>query len=313
MDKTGEPKRATAIISVAVKPGCEAEHEEWRRGIRSAAAGYPGYVGAESFEPVPGFQEHWVHVIRFDSPETLRAWLESEDRRQWLGRGEHLFSSPQELQTVMRSPPKGGAVSAVFSQRIKAGREGEFLRAHEEIHGALRGAAGFEALESYPPVPGVQEEWVDIVRFRDTASLEAWMVSGERKARLSAMAPLMENASVRKIAPGFDAWFPLGGGRSPTPRWKQALAVFFSLYPTVMATNALVAATFPVTSRPAMTLVGNAISVAVLNWLAMPAANVLLRPFLSARGGDWRANLLGVAGVGLWLAAWFAIWSVLPK
>jgi len=307
-----ESAHATAIISVAVRPGCEDEHETWRRGIRSAAALFPGYVGAESFEPVPGFQDHWVHVLRFDSPASLHAWLASDARRDWLERGSHLFSHPQELQTVLGSGSGPQSVSAVFSQKIRPGRMDDFRRAHAALHEAMKSAPGFEALESFPPVPGIQNEWVDIARFRDSAALERWMESVARRDLVADLAPCVENASVRKVARGFDAWFPMGSLKSPAPKWKQALVVLTALYPTVMAAYPLVAGSGLFASRPALTLVSNTISVAVLNWAAMPAANALLRHFLAAGPRDFGKNALGLAGIAVWLAGWYLAWSFWP-
>ena len=80
------PHAATAgagmVVSTRVKPGREAEYRAWQTTIDQEAARFPGFLGNEMFPAVPGFQEEWVVVVRFDSAKHLQNWLESEPRRR---------------------------------------------------------------------------------------------------------------------------------------------------------------------------------------------------------------------------------------
>jgi antibiotic biosynthesis monooxygenase (ABM) superfamily enzyme len=74
----------SAVISTRVAPGHEQEYRAWQRRIAAAEAAFPGFQGTRVEPPVPGVQEDWAAVVRFDTDEHLQAWLDSEQRRRLL-------------------------------------------------------------------------------------------------------------------------------------------------------------------------------------------------------------------------------------
>ena len=74
----------TEIITVSVKPGMEEAYHDWVDRIRQVEARFPGYQGLQLQPPIPGLQENWVSLLRFDTAEHLNAWLESDARRDAL-------------------------------------------------------------------------------------------------------------------------------------------------------------------------------------------------------------------------------------
>jgi uncharacterized protein len=78
----------TAVFSRQVRPGHEAEFENWAHGVIGAATRWPGHLGASVLHE-PG--SPWYHVVyKFTDRDRFRAWAESEERSHWLGRVEHL-------------------------------------------------------------------------------------------------------------------------------------------------------------------------------------------------------------------------------
>ena len=78
----------TAVFSRQVRPGREAEFEEWAHGVISAATRWPGHLGASVLHE-PG--SPWYHLVyKFTDRDRFRAWAESEERGRWLGRVERL-------------------------------------------------------------------------------------------------------------------------------------------------------------------------------------------------------------------------------
>ncbi|MEX1364340.1 MAG: antibiotic biosynthesis monooxygenase [Nannocystaceae bacterium] len=80
----GSARPVTVVVSRRVEPGHEHDFERWQRGITKAAEAFAGFLGSESFRPVPGVQDDWVIVFRFASPATLQAWLDSPERESWI-------------------------------------------------------------------------------------------------------------------------------------------------------------------------------------------------------------------------------------
>jgi antibiotic biosynthesis monooxygenase (ABM) superfamily enzyme len=87
----------TAVFSRRVKPGREAEFEDWAHGVIAAATRWPGHLGASVLhEP----DSPWYHLVyKFTDRRRFRDWIESDERNQWLGRVEGLTEdSERELQ-----------------------------------------------------------------------------------------------------------------------------------------------------------------------------------------------------------------------
>ena len=84
-------------------------------------------------------------------------------------------------------------------------------------------------------MPGVQEDFVAILRFDSEANLQAWLDSPQRRQLLDEAAPLTAEFHTRMAQSGFEQWFrdatPAG---APAPAaWKMNMIVLLTLYPVV--------------------------------------------------------------------------------
>jgi uncharacterized protein len=79
------------LYSRRVKPGREADFEAWARGILAAAHQFPGHLGAAVLD-APGSRERHI-LFSFADRTSLRAWLDSDERRRWLARVEELLET----------------------------------------------------------------------------------------------------------------------------------------------------------------------------------------------------------------------------
>jgi hypothetical protein len=210
-------------------------------------------------------------------------------------------------------------VSAVIATRLKSGAEAAYRAWEQKIAAAQSRAKGFQGYRFEPPIPGVQDSWLAIVRFDSEANLQAWMNSPVRLALLKEAETFTEEFHARIARTGFDQWFKVAEGASPPAAWKINMLVLLMLYPVVFLFGILV-------QNPLLTdrgvpfwlalFISNVASVLLLNWLV---------PWTSRRFGWWlepqgtavaRINLLGTAIViGLYalaLAA-FGLYSQLPS
>ncbi len=60
------PAPVSAVISTRIKPGQERAYREWERKIAAAQARAAGFQGYRFEPPVPGVQEDWLTILRFD-------------------------------------------------------------------------------------------------------------------------------------------------------------------------------------------------------------------------------------------------------
>src|SRR4029079_18951878 len=128
-----------------------------------------------------------------DSYQHLDAWLNSEVRRTFLTQGQSLFDEVRRHVVASRPTLLSGLV---VSTRVKPGREEEHRAWLQRINKAMAGFSGHLGNEGLPPIAGIQDEWVVVVRFDSAEHLKAWFVSDVRKRFLEEAANLWETARV---------------------------------------------------------------------------------------------------------------------
>ena len=297
---------ATVVIAQHVRPGQEAEYLRWQTEINDLCRTFPGFEAAEIVPAMPGVQDDDVVVFRFDSAEHLEVWLRSEARRALLARGQSLFAGPARQQVVAGARP---GVGMVVSTRVKAGREREYREWQTTIDKEAAGFPGFVGNEVFPPVPGLQDEWVVVVRFDSPPNLQRWLESDVRRRLNAEAARLWHEARVESFGGGFPGWFTAGapgpGQPALPPNWKQAMIVLLALYPTVMLLNHFLSPRLATAPFPLQIFISNAVGTVILTWLVMPLVTRALSFWLTPAGTG--VGLLGLAAVLVGYAAAIAL------
>jgi len=192
---------------------------------------------------------------------------------------------------------RGARASSVIVQRFPAEGADLFLQWERGICDAAATFPGYHTTEIYPPAAG-EEEWVVILHFDTPENLQGWLDSPKRAEWVAKLPREVRDFRLRTMPTGFGAWFAgLTEGGAPLAHWKSFLAVLLALYPTVMLLGFVLS---PQTARfgPAVQmLIGNAVSVALLEWLLMPITIRALGRWLRASGPDGRA--VSLAGLGI--------------
>jgi hypothetical protein len=165
----------------------------------------------------------------------------------------------------------------VVSTRVKLGHEREYLAWQHRIDAEAARFPGFLSNEVFPPVPGLQDEWVVLVRFDSPEHLQGWLVSDVRKLLVEDAARLWQEARIASFSGAFPGWFGAGatgsGSVALTPDSKQAMIVLLVLYPTVMLLAHFLSPSLDSLPLALSMFIGNLASVALLTWLLMPLAN----------------------------------------
>jgi antibiotic biosynthesis monooxygenase (ABM) superfamily enzyme len=86
-DPVNESGPLTVVVTWRVRQGREEEFEAWRHEISAAALKFPGHMGIDVILPA-ATQGEYVVVFRFDTYQHLRAWQESDIRRELLKKAE---------------------------------------------------------------------------------------------------------------------------------------------------------------------------------------------------------------------------------
>ena len=72
----------TAVINARVEPEAEEAYEEWQGRMAEEMNKQRGSLGTTVQRPIPGLQEEWVIMTRFDSEENLARWMQSKARKR---------------------------------------------------------------------------------------------------------------------------------------------------------------------------------------------------------------------------------------
>lgn len=304
----GADAPVTLMVQTRIREGQEDAFGRWQSRISAAVAAQPGFLEQSVMPPNPPAQPDWVILQRFSRQSDAVAWLRSEGRQALLAEAHSLLAGLDDVHLVPDGA--GGALpapaSAVIATRVKPGQEAAFRRWEQRIAVAQARAPGFQGYRFQPPVPGVQEDWLAILRFDSERSLQGWMESPERQALLAESAALTEEFHARVVRTGFEPWFA-GGGRPVPPAWKQNMVVIALLYPVVFLFG--IAIQTPILIQYGglpfwlALFIGNVVSVLLLARL-VPWLGRLLGWWLTPGGqADWRWD---VAGAGLMLGVYAA-------
>jgi antibiotic biosynthesis monooxygenase (ABM) superfamily enzyme len=317
-DHAPEPDSAVTLVTqTRVREGMAEQFGQWQSTISAAAAEFPGFITQSVLPPNPPLQVDWVIQQRFDSVEAASAWLRSERRTRLLDTGQPMLAGHDDVHLVRDSTAgvRPAPVSAVISSRVKPGQEAAFRAWEQRIATAQAKSPGFQGYRFEPPIPGVQDDWLAILRFDTEPNLQAWLDSPEREKLLGEAAPSLEEFHARVVRTGFEQWFPSAADGASAPAWKMNMLVLLLLYPIVFLFGIWVQT--PLLMGKAglpfwlALFIGNVVSVLLLNWLVPWTGRGFGWWLVPARNAGGRTSLAGAGMIVLLYAGWLFLFSKL--
>jgi antibiotic biosynthesis monooxygenase (ABM) superfamily enzyme len=119
--RENDAEMVTIVVSHPVNPADQGAFLAWQDRVTDAERQFPGFRGAELYRPVPGVQDEWTALYRYDSEEHACGWLESDERQRLLREGERF----KEFELHRISSPFGSWFAPPSSQGGKGGEGGE--------------------------------------------------------------------------------------------------------------------------------------------------------------------------------------------
>ncbi len=290
----------TIVTQTCVRPESAEAFARWQGETSTLMASLPGFIEQRLMPPKPPLQVDWVILQRFDNIDAARAWLSSSERHTRLDGAAPMLIGRDDVHIVHDETQgvKPAPVSAVIATRVLPGKENEYRAWERKIAIAQSKAPGLRGYRFEPPVPGVQEDFVAILRFDTDEHLQGWLNSAERKNLIDEAAPLTAEFHARIAHTGFEQWFRDEASPVSVPAWKQNMMVLFMLYPVVFLFGAFVQT--PLLSDmahlpfAASLFIANVASVLLLSKL-VPWASARFAWWLTPSGNKARMNALGTA------------------
>ena len=290
-----------------MRRGEEGAFAGWLTRLNEAVASFPGYISAVVIPPVRPLQSDWVMVQRFQTLGQLGAWLDSGARGSLLAEGAPLLEDEGTTNVIegeSTEPSPQDMVTEIITVSVKPGKEEAYRDWVDRIRQVEARFPGYQGLQLQPPIPGVQEDWVSLLRFDTSEHLNAWLASDARRAALREVEPFVDQRE-QQVATAFSGWFTFGDvpGRV-VPNWKQAMIVLLALFPVVMVELLYLSPLLRALDVAVATFIGNLLSVAALTWMLVPWANRAFDWWLRPKPDD--SPRMEAAGIAL-IAALYAL------
>jgi hypothetical protein len=225
------------VTQTSVRPERSEDFARWQGETSNLVSSFPGFVEQRLMPPNPPLQADWVILQRFNTMEEARRWLGSNERQARIEGAAPFLVGRDDVHIVRddEGGKKPAPVSVVMSTRVKAGKEAEYRAWERKIAAAQSTTPGLQGYRFEPPVPGVQDDFVAILRFDSEANMQAWLDSPVRQQLIEEAAPLTEEFHARVARSGFEQWFrdDAGAAGGPLPVWKMDMVVLLLLYPLV--------------------------------------------------------------------------------
>ncbi|TGU71067.1 antibiotic biosynthesis monooxygenase [Geomonas terrae] len=88
---------ATVVITHRLRENKQAEYERWLEEIAPLCKASPGHLDWHIVRPIPGLTETYTVIIRFDTEEHLREWMESPTRARLIEKVRPLFVTDDDF------------------------------------------------------------------------------------------------------------------------------------------------------------------------------------------------------------------------
>lgn len=279
-DATSPSSQQAVTIVTQTRPiaGQEDAFKSWQEEIGTEVSKWPGFIEQKVMPPSPPGQIDWVVLQRFSSLDGASGWLRSTERLRLVESIQSILTGTDDIH-IIKDGASGilpAAASVVISTRVTPGQEAAYRRWEQRIAAVQARAPGFEGYRLEPPILGVQDDWLAIIRFDSDHNLENWLKSPER-LKLLKESEAFSSFNTRIVHSGFDQWFPVSKGAPSISVWKQNMIVLLLLYPVVFLFGAWVQNPLLV-NRLKMPFwlalfVGNVVSIILLNWLVPWTSN----------------------------------------
>jgi len=298
--ETEAPNVATAVTAVQVRQGEEGAFTGWLTELNRAISTFPGYVSAVVIPPVPPLQSDWVMVQRFQTIEQLRSWLDSDARRSLLEESASLLVDEGTTNVIQGSNTElspQDMVTEIITVSVKPGMEEAYRDWVDRIRQVEARFPGYQGLQLQPPIPGLQDNWVSLLRFDTSEHLNAWLESDARRDALQEVEPFIDKRE-QQVATAFSGWFTFGDAPGQVPsNWKQSMIVLLTLYPIVMLEQMFLNPLLHSLGMAEAIFIGNLLSVAATGFLLIPLALRAFEWWLLPRPND--SLRVEAAGIGL--------------
>ncbi|TDO82852.1 hypothetical protein EV143_102112 [Flavobacterium chryseum] len=87
-----ENQGASVVINHHIVNGKQQQYEDWLNEIGPICRSFTGFIDWQIIRPIPNLTFNYTIIIRFDTIENLRNWMESNERKILIEKARPIFS-----------------------------------------------------------------------------------------------------------------------------------------------------------------------------------------------------------------------------
>ena len=93
-----ENSGASVVITHHILDGKQKEYEKWLDEILPVSKHAAGFIDLQIVRPIPKLTFVYTVIIRFDTIDNLKSWMESQDRKQLIEKASPFFRKNDRYQ-----------------------------------------------------------------------------------------------------------------------------------------------------------------------------------------------------------------------
>src|SRR3954466_11686966 len=97
MNEASPDLGATVVITHRVRTAKQAEYEAWANEISPLSRSAPGHLDWNLVRPIPGATETYTVIIRFQTTEHAKNWMNSSERQRLIEEVQPLLATDDEF------------------------------------------------------------------------------------------------------------------------------------------------------------------------------------------------------------------------
>lgn len=265
---------------ITVKPEARRTFFDWQAKLNGLIGSFDGFVSLEFLSPQDKIDE-WVITIRFKDEKGVKHWRHSSICQEMFKELKSLVREKELVTTVGSVSDMRSGITEVIVTQVAPGTEEEYRKWSGKIHEVEAKFPGFKGVYVQSPASTKGGNWITLLQFDSQENLDRWLNSAERKAVLEESTSLITSLESHRVISPYGGWFSSIAKAGAVPAvWKQTMVVLLVLFPIIMFEIKFLNPHIGNLGPSLSTFIGNAISVTLLAYPAMPFAIKCLRWWL---------------------------------
>lgn len=283
-------------LKVNLRPDQVAAFAAWQAKFHDEIVGQEGFVSIEFIAPNK-LNKTWLVVQRFNDPQQSNHWQASTTYQEMIQELKALIS-PNGVSELSADEAGGNnGVTQLIIAEVFPDKEGEYRKWMAKIHSFEAKFPGFRGASIQSPKESKSKFWITLLQFDTMKNLDNWLNSPIRQELLNESRPLISFMETHRVISPYAGWFASIAKLGALPAlWKQTMIILLVLYPIVMLELKYLNPLLAGLDISLSTFIGNAISVSLISFPAMPIAIYFLAWWLSPTLQNSKLNIIG-AGI----------------